>query len=183
MARTKDQKKEASSVWKSKDPWVMVRRTQIVKMQNKVNKTAAQDLAKVAELMNRFTREENKVYMDRQDRYRAWVREAKQVALHQETEMATAMTSLRAHEAEIARLRAELDVANTNIGTVRANANVLADALLRVRKFRDTNLTKEEGQTCALYMSTPFENDSGEETESDIEVDYEELLMAINPRA
>lgn len=178
MARTKDEvraaKSKAKGAWKPTDPWTLVKKSTINKLQTKANKTAARDLSKVAELMNVWTRNENRAYAEKQERYRNWVETARNVAADQQETI---------HELsnENHNLARQLDTERSNHNISRNHLNILADMVERVRGINF--VTPEELALVHMYKSTPIDDSSDSETESEFEVDYEELLMAINPRA
>ena len=55
MARTKDEvkngKSKAKAVWVSKDPWTIVRKSTLTKLETKKNKVCANDLARLAAII------------------------------------------------------------------------------------------------------------------------------------
>ena len=236
MARTKDEvraaKSKAKGAWKPTDPWTLVKKSTINKLQTKANKTAARDLSKVAELMNVWTRNENRAYAEKQERYRNWVETARNVAADQQEtihELQTKANKTAARDlskvaelmnvwtrnenrayaekqeryrnwVETARnvaadqqetihelsnenhnLARQLDTERSNHNISRNHLNILADMVERVRGINF--VTPEELALVHMYKSTPIDDSSDSETESEFEVDYEELLMAINPRA
>lgn len=177
MARTKVTKTTVpvnKGTWKSRDPWTMVRKSTITTLQTKVAKTAARDLAKVAELMNNWVREENSSYQRKQARYAAWVTAAQNVAMEQQDNI----NDLVAGNRELAQ---QLDTERTSHNHTRQHLNILADLATRLQGANF--MTPEEREIVNMYKSTPIEDSSSSDTESEFEVDYEDLLMAINPRA
>lgn len=176
MARTKTTThtvKEDKGTWKSRDPWTMVRKSTIVQLQTKVNKTAARDLAKVAELMNNWVRAENSAYQRKQCRYAAWVTAAQNVAAEQQDNINDLVIANR-------ELAQQLDGERTSHNHTRQQLNILADLVIRIQGANF--MTPEERDIVNMYKSTPVIDSSSSDTESEFEVDYEELLMAINPR-
>lgn len=177
MARTKHDVKQETNynkgTWKRKDPMVMMPLKDVKRLQLKTRKTAARDLSKVAELMNQWVRKENSAYAEKHERYRKWVTTAKNVAADQQETIHDLST-------ENHRLATELDKEMTNHNLSKEHLNILADMVERVRGA--AFITPQEKALVDMYKSTPVDIDS-DDTESDFEVDYEELLLAINPRA
>lgn len=183
MARTKAEEKAKAAAaptnWKRKDPWTLIRKSTVDKCKEKLAKKNANNLARVAEMMNNWVREENTEYGKKQQRYREWVTDARETAAEQQETIHLMHANQLALQAQVEQLMMELDTERSNKRLTQEHGNHLADVIVRVRG--EHALTRKETMLVNMYKSTPLDV-SDSETESEFEVEYEELLMAIAPR-